>query len=240
MEVTLLIEAMENSFRILDKAGKEAVELLDSAVKLTAETRDVEKRKIKALFQGAKSSKTSIQNFAASFILLFGFWALLSGMYDPFHLIIGALCAVIIAWKGYQLLFANTRVGDVKLTAVRLLLYIPWLLWQIIMANIHVIGLALSPNMRVDPKIIRFKSKLESDISYVTLANSITLTPGTITMDIKDGEFFIHAIDGKVAEELNTGAMEDRVAHIFMEADHIYVQDVIDVAPIYSELRRVM
>ena len=82
-----------------------------------------------------------------------------------------------------------------------------------------------------------FKTKLESDISFVTLANSITLTPGTITMEIDEGEFVIHALSRKVADDLNTGEMEDRIAHIFMEADHIYIQDVLDVARIFGEMK---
>lgn len=78
---------------------------------------------------------------------------------------------------------------------------------------------------------------MESDISLVALANSITLTPGTITIDIKDGVYYVHAISKKVAEDLMTGEMEDRIAHIFMEADHVYVQDVLDVAPIFGALK---
>ena len=88
-----------------------------------------------------------------------------------------------------------------------------------------------------DPEVVRFETKLETDISCVTLANSITLTPGTITMDIRDGVFYVHALSQKVAADLNAGEMEDRVAHIFMEADHLYVQDVLDAARIYNSLR---
>ncbi|MBW2265550.1 MAG: Na+/H+ antiporter subunit E, partial [Deltaproteobacteria bacterium] len=86
-------------------------------------------------------------------------------------------------------------------------------------------------------RVIKFKTKLETDISMLTLANSITLTPGTITMDIKDGVFYVHAVSQKVADDLNAGEMEDRVAHIFMEADHLYVEDVLDAARIYKTLR---
>jgi len=107
------------------------------------------------------------------------------------------------------------------------------------LANIHVAALALNPKMPIDPKIITFKTKLESDVSWVTLANSITLTPGTVTVDIKDGVFYVHALSKKVADDLNTGEMEDRVAHIYMEADHIYIQDVLDMAHIYGSLKRI-
>ena len=91
--------------------------------------------------------------------------------------------------------------------------------------------------MPIDPQIIRFKTKLESDISWVAMANSITLTPGTITMDIREGEFFVHAIDKKVAYDLDTGEMEDKIAHVLMEADHVYIQDVLDVSRIFGALK---
>ena len=238
MEVTLLIEAMDTSFGLLEDARKKAVELLDSAVKLTSETRGVEENKIQAILKGAQETKLEFLNVIATFLILFGFWVLLSGKYDFFHLTLGVICSLLVAFLNHDLLFANARVGDAKVIFQRFIAYIPWLLYQIVSSNIHVALVALSKNKPIDPRIIRFKTKLESDISWVTLANSITLTPGTITMDIKDGEFFVHALDKKVADDLHAGEMEDRVAHVFMEADHIYVQDVLDVAPIFGELRK--
>jgi len=237
MEVTLLMEATDNSFRILEDAKRQAEELLNTAVGLTAETRHIEEQKIQAIFKGAQEVKSGFQNFVATFFLLFVFWALLSGKYDAFHLTLGVICSIIIAYLTHDLLFANVRVGDTRVIVQRFLAYIPWLVYQIILANIHVAYLALSPKMPIEPQVLKFSTKLESDISWVTLANSITLTPGTITMDIRDGEFFVHALSKKVADDLNTGEMEDRIAHIYMEADHIYIQDVLDVARIYTALR---
>ena len=68
----------------------------------------------------------------------------------------------------------------------------------------------------IDPKIVRFKSKLKKDIARVTLANSITLTPGTITVRCEDGEFYVHALDKVSASDL-PGKMEERVAKVFKE-----------------------
>jgi multicomponent Na+:H+ antiporter subunit E len=65
--------------------------------------------------------------------------------------------------------------------------------------------------------MVSVKVRLKKDISIVTYANSIILTPGTITADITDGEFLVHCISKKVADDLFTGEMENRVAHIFME-----------------------
>ena len=238
MEVTLLVETTANAFRVLERAREHAIGLLDTAVQFTAEeTRFLEEKRGQLLFTGAQRRKTQFQNFVGTTVILFAFWMLLSGKFDAFHLTLGAICCVLVAYLFHDLLFANVRVGDMRVVAARFIAYIPWLIQQILLANIHVVSLVVRRRMPIDPRVVKFKTKLETDISCVTLANSITLTPGTITMDIKDGVFYVHAVSQKVADELNAGDMEDRVAHIFMEADHLYVEDVLDAARIYETLR---
>jgi multicomponent Na+:H+ antiporter subunit E len=102
------------------------------------------------------------------------------------------------------------------ITGVRFLLYLPWLLYQIILSTLHVTFLALHPKMKdqIDPIIVTFRTSLKSDIAMVALANSITLTPGTITVRIEDGIFYVHAISRKAAEGL-PGEMEERLAWVF-------------------------
>jgi multicomponent Na+:H+ antiporter subunit E len=238
MEVTLLLEASENAFRILERAREHAIGLLDTAVEFMAEeTKYCDEKRCQVLFTGAQGKKTKFQNFVGTAVILFAFWALLSGKFDAFHLTLGAICSILVAYLFHDLLFANVRVGDMRIVAGRFIRYIPWLLLQIALSNIHVASLVLRRKMPIDPQVVEFKTKLETDISCVALANSITLTPGTITIDIKDGVYYVHALSQKVADDLNAGAMEDRVAHIFMEADHLYVQDILDAARIYEALR---
>lgn len=238
MEVTLLVEATDSAFKVLEEARVHATGILDTTVELMAEeSRFFEKKALQALFSGAQRRKTQFQNFVGTALILFAFWALLSGKFDIFHLTLGAVCSTVAAYLFHDLLFVNVRVGDIRIVAWRFINYIPWLLKQILLANIHVASLVLRPRMPINPQILTFKTKLETDISCVTLANSITLTPGTITVDIRDGVFYVHALSQRVADELNAGEMEDRVAHIFMEADHLYVQDVLDAARIYEKLR---
>ena len=98
MEVTLLIEAMDTSFRLMEDARREAVELLDTAVKLTSETRDIEEKKIQAIFTGTRKAKSGFQNLIVTFLMLFAFWVLLSGKYDLFHLTLGVICSLLIAY----------------------------------------------------------------------------------------------------------------------------------------------
>ena len=238
MEVTLLIEATDSAFKILEDARGHAVGILDTTVELMSEeTRCFEEKACQALFTGAQKKKSQFQNAVGTALILFAFWALLSGKFDLFHLTLGAICSALAGYLFHDLLFANVRVGDMRVVTWRFIAYIPWLLRQIMMSNIHVASLVLRPRMPIRPQVLTFRTKLETDISCVTLANSITLTPGTITMDIKEGVYYVHALSRKVADDLEAGEMEDRVAHIFMEADHLYVQDVLDAAHIYGVLR---
>ncbi len=237
MEVTVLVQATYKSFQMLDEARDRATQILDTAARLTSETQILQRKRIEEIFKGAKQTKAEVTRFIATFIIMFGFWLLLSGHYDLFHISIGVLCCGLVSHVSHDLLFANPRAGDMRVIVKRFITYVPWLLYQIVMSNLHVARLALSPSMPIDPEIITFKTKLESDISMVTLANSITLTPGTITIDVKDGVYYVHAVSKKTAGDLMTGEMEDRIAHIFMEADHVYVQDVLDMAPIFVKLK---
>lgn len=99
---------------------------------------------------------------------------------------------------------------------LRFLSYIPWLLWEIFLANIYMIYIVLHPRMReiIYPHVVKFKTRLKSDLGLTTFANSITLTPGTITIAIEKDVFYVHAINEKVARSL-PGTMEKKVKNIF-------------------------
>lgn len=142
----------------------------------------------------------------------------MSGFFDLWHFPLGIIACGLVAYMSHDLLFKDIRSKDKHIEVVRFIRYLPWLFYQIVLANLHVAYLALHPNMPnlIDPHIIKFKTKLKKDISLVTFANSITLTPGTITVLIKEGHYYVHAIDRFVAESL-PGDMEKRVGHIFVE-----------------------
>jgi len=161
-------------------------------------------------------------NILATFTLLFAFWMILSGFFDLFHLSLGVICSGIVAYASHDLLFTQTNLKTLKArhtAGKNFLLYLPWLMYQIYLANVHVVYLVWSPRMPIEPKIIRFKTKWQGDLVLVTMANSITLTPGTITLDIREGEFYVHALSKKVADDLLGGEMQDRVGRIYGEED---------------------
>jgi multicomponent Na+:H+ antiporter subunit E len=155
--------------------------------------------------------------FLALFVLLFSFWLLLSTFLDWFHLFFGLLSTALITLFTYDMVFVNEDRGNNIKKLFRFTFYLPWILYQIILANVDVAKRVLDPKMPIDPGMITFESVLKTDLSKTTLANSITLTPGTVTIDIDDDTFLIHAIAKEPADDLLEGTMERKVAHVFME-----------------------
>ncbi len=160
----------------------------------------------------------SFFSFLITFILMFLSWIVLSGKFDPLLLWLGGISSFFVAYYFYDLLFPAMDTGYISIF-FRFIRYIPWLIWEIIKANFHLLYLAFHPRMKelIDPHIITFKTNLKSDIAITTLANSITLTPGTITITAdSDGVFKVHAIDRESAEAL-PGEMLKKVAKVFGE-----------------------
>lgn len=161
---------------------------------------------------------TSFFSFLITFVLLFLSWIVLSGKFDPVLLWLGGFSSFFVAYYFYDLLFPSLKQGYGGVF-FRFIAYTPWLILEIIKANFHLLYLAFHPRMKelIDPHIITFKTNLKSDIAISTLANSITLTPGTITVTAdSDGVFRVHAIDRESAEAL-PGTMLKKVAKVFGE-----------------------
>ncbi len=157
--------------------------------------------------------------FFLTFILLLGTWILLSGKFDAFHLSLGVISCLLVSYFSNDLLFSSFNIKNIFIQWPRFLLYIPWLLYQIFKANIHMMYLVFHPRMMelIDPRIIKFRSRLKSEMSLVTFASSITLTPGTITVYVTEyGDFEVHVIDKPSGDSL-PGDMETRIAKIFDE-----------------------
>jgi len=154
-----------------------------------------------------------------TFLILFSLWILLSGKFDLFHLSLGIISCIIVTLFSGDLLFPESKINGFMLSWLRFLRYLPWLLYQIFLANLHILYLVFHPRMMelIDPEIIKFQSKLKKELSLVTFATSITLAPGTITVYVSvDGYFHVHSIDKKSAEPL-PGEMESKVARAFGE-----------------------
>ena len=96
-----------------------------------------------------------------------------------------------------------------------------WLVGQIIIANIQIAFVILNPKLPINPQIVVFKQKMDNPLAHLSLGNSITLTPGTVTVDIDNGEYIIHALTDDTAAALyfanNQGDIRKKVADLFDE-----------------------
>lgn len=160
----------------------------------------------------------SIVSFLITFFVMMISWIILSGKFVPLLIGLGIFSSFIVAYFFYDLLMPAMEPTYIKIF-VRFIQYIPWLLKEIVKANFHMMYITFHPKIReiIDPHTFTFETNLKSDIAIATMANSITLTPGTITITADtEGVFCVHAIDKESADAL-PGEMLKRVAHIFGE-----------------------
>jgi multicomponent Na+:H+ antiporter subunit E len=156
---------------------------------------------------------------------LFAFWIVLSGRHEAKYLILGALSAglVVLANGGLRGVHGLLGVrGQDKLPSLfttfwRSINYVLWLLFDIFKANVQLAYVVLHPRMPIDPALLQLRTRLDSTVAQVVLANSITLTPGTVTIDLRDGTLVIHALVPQSAESLIAAEMQNKVGAVFGE-----------------------
>ncbi|MCX8118254.1 MAG: Na+/H+ antiporter subunit E [Desulfobacterota bacterium] len=159
------------------------------------------------------------EGFLLTFLVMFFFWVILSGLFGAFHLIAGLFSSALVALLSHDLLVQG-KAEKLLTKSWRLIRYIPWELWQIVLANFDVAYRVLHPKLPIDPRIFEFETDLRGDWALTTLANSITLTPGTITIQVEPerGRFLVHGISKEAEEALTLEqTMQRKVGHVFME-----------------------
>lgn len=154
----------------------------------------------------------------ALFTGLFAVWLLWSGHYAPKLVAFGALsCGLVVA-----ITLRMDRFDGVALRYVlglRPLLYLPWLIAEIAKANLQVARVILSPGLPIQPQLVRVPASQITELAQVVHANSITLTPGTITLDLRDGYLLVHALTESAARALESGEIDRRVSRLEAFAD---------------------
>lgn len=143
-------------------------------------------------------------------LTLFATWLLLSGVYEPFFIGLGVLSCVICVFFAWRMDVVDHESMPVHLTR-RYPGYLLWLMKEIVVANLDVTKCILAPRMPIQPQVIRAKVTQHNELGQVIYANSITLTPGTFTMDIDGGEFIVHALTDGTAGGVLGGDMDRRV-----------------------------
>ena len=142
------------------------------------------------------------------FLLLFALWVLLNGRITVEIIILGLLiCGAVYGCACRITGLTFRRELQLWRRAPRALAYLVLLVWEVLKASVSVMLLTLSPRAKeVKPRMVRFHSPVETEIGKVILANSITLTPGTITCGESGGQFYVHALDEQYAGGMTDSA----------------------------------
>jgi multicomponent Na+:H+ antiporter subunit E len=144
-------------------------------------------------------------------VVLYALWFLLSGHTDPLLLTFGLLSTALCLWLAWRMDVADHEGVPVYL-GLRTPLYWPWLAVQMAKSNVDVAKRILDPSLPISPTTVRIRTPQRTPLGRVVYANSITLTPGTVSMSIDADSILVHALTEENARELEEGEMGRRVA----------------------------
>ncbi len=156
------------------------------------------------------SGRSKFAGAAALILLLVAAWLLWSGIYKPLLLWLGAFSCLLSAWIAYRVGFFERTSGlhvIPKLPGLSL-----WLLKEITMSSLEVMRIVLNPKLPISPTVVYIDAEPEGPVGQVILANSITLTPGTVTLDVFNNRLCVHCLTREGAEAIASGAANRRIA----------------------------
>lgn len=138
---------------------------------------------------------------ASALIALYLFWVLLSGFFTPFLLAAGVGCAVAVLWISHRMAVIDHEGFPIHLGPRAITFFWPWLVKEIVKSAWNVSRIILHPKLPISPTLVRFKPSQQTEVGLVIHAQSITLTPGTITIEATSREFLVHGLtrDGALA-----------------------------------------
>ena len=146
-------------------------------------------------------------------VFLLAFWLLASGHFDNMLLLgLGGASCVFVTWLSVRMKIVDGESLPLHLLP-RLLFYLPWLIKEILLSNLDVVLRILSIRP-VNPRLIEVHASQQTTVGQVTYANSITLTPGTVSIRIRDRVILVHALSREGADSLESGEMDLRVSRL--------------------------
>lgn len=143
-------------------------------------------------------------------VVLFLFWLLLSGFLTPGLMTFGVLSAVAAVAIAARMGAIDEEGHPLRLI-IGAITYFPWLVWEIVKAAWSVTKIIIDPALPISPTVVTVKASQKTSSGINTYANSITLTPGTITVGVAGQDLTIHALSQDGADDLKSGGMDERV-----------------------------
>lgn len=160
-----------------------------------------------------------MMRIASLTVVLVALWLAWSGVFQPLTLSLGAASIAIVVALAVRMGIADEEGMPTELRLGRFAAYTGWLAIEIVKANLDVARRILSPGrLPIAPRIIRVRASQQTEVGRVIYANSITLTPGTISIDLEGDEILIHALHAEAAAGVETGEMDRRCAALERDA----------------------
>ena len=142
-------------------------------------------------------------------------WVFLSGHFSLLLLGLGLFSAVLVTIISHKMdMIDHETPHTYHLYAGRMVLYWFWLSWEIIKANIIVVKILIDPKLPISPTVVRIKASQRTDLGLAIHANSITMTPGTISIDLTEDEITVHCLTRTLANDLERGAINSQVQRL--------------------------
>lgn len=179
--------------------------------------------------------KNTVINWIWTAVLLMALWFVMSEKTEAKFLIIGAASSMLISSICLRILTLPGRKSDelyyvAAVNPVKGIYYFFWLIVQIIKSALYVAKVALFRMDELDPSIAWFRADYDSPAASALLANSITLTPGTVTIDIsEDGIYSVHALTGQLRGGLLDGSMQQKIAWLYGEEIHFEIVETYEI-----------
>jgi multicomponent Na+:H+ antiporter subunit E len=160
-----------------------------------------------------------VKHAIALTLVLSGVWLAWSGHTEPLLVALGGGSLLFVVWLSNRMGVLDAESVPLGLRYGRLLAYIPWLALEILKSNIDVARRILTPGpLQISPRMIRVRASQRTELAQVVYANSITLTPGTVSVDLHQGEILVHALHAEAAAGVQTGVMDGKCARLEAEA----------------------
>jgi multicomponent Na+:H+ antiporter subunit E len=163
--------------------------------------------------RGTSNQGVELRYAVALAVVLFAVWLLWSGHTEPLLLSLGVVSVLTAVGLTRRMGLLDAETVPLKLT-FRAVRYVPWLLFEIVKSNLDVARRILDPRLPIAPRVIRVRAGQRTDLGRVIYANSITLTPGTVTVDAEGDSFTVHALTAEAADGVRSGEMDRRVSRV--------------------------
>ena len=159
------------------------------------------------------STSTTITRMLVLLVPLVAAWLLWSGIYKPLLLALGLFSCLLTIYVKHRMRYFKTEVFALRFGR-RLIGYWLWLAKEVVKSSLDVARIVLSPSLPISPQVVTVKASSRHPVDQVILANSITLTPGTLALDVYNDEIIVHALTADGADELRRGEMDRRVSEL--------------------------